>query len=64
MTQLISLTKRFLREQDGQDTMEYTLLLGFVALAAAAIFPVVTTSIKVIWNVASNHLSNAASSAS
>lgn len=63
MTQLISLTKRFFREQDGQDTMEYTLLLGFVALAAAAIFPVVTTSIKTIWNVASNHLSNAASAA-
>ncbi len=63
MSQLISLTKRFIREQDGQDTMEYTLLLGFVALAAAAIFPVVTTSIKTIWQVASNHLSNAASAA-
>ena len=63
MTQLLSLTKRFFREEEGQDTMEYTLLLGFVALAAAAIFPTVTTSIKVIWNVASNHLSNAASAA-
>ena len=43
--------------------MEYTLLLGFVALAAAAIFPVVTDSIKTIWNIAKNHLSNAASAA-
>jgi Flp pilus assembly pilin Flp len=43
--------------------MEYTLLLGFVALAAAAIFPIVTDSIKTIWNVASNHLSNAAKAA-
>ncbi len=43
--------------------MEYTLLLAFVAMAAAAIFPVVTDSIKVIWNVMSNHLSNTAKAA-
>ena len=60
---LIDLGRRFFHEQDGQDTMEYTLLLGFVALAAAAIFPVVSANIKTIWQVASNHLSNAASAA-
>jgi Flp pilus assembly pilin Flp len=63
MTDWIRLGARFWGDEDGQDTMEYTLLLGFVALAAAAIFPVVTDSIKVIWNVASNHLANAASGA-
>ncbi len=63
MSHLLSLAGRFTRDEAGQDTMEYTLLLGFVALAAAAIFPVVTDSIKVIWQVASNHLSNAASAA-
>ena len=63
MKLLLSLGSRFLHEEDGQDTMEYTLLLGFVALAAAAIFPVVAGNIKVIWQVASNHLSNAASAA-
>jgi Flp pilus assembly pilin Flp len=60
MTALEFLVGRFLREEDGQDTMEYTLLLGFVALAAAAIFPGVSTSIKTIWQVASNRMSNAA----
>jgi Flp pilus assembly pilin Flp len=54
---------RFLHEQDGQDSMEYTLPLGFVALAAAAIFPFAMNNVKVLWNVASNHLSNAASRA-
>ena len=44
----------FLTAEDGQDTMEYTLLLGFIALAAAAIFPVLTSSIKTVWQVASN----------
>ncbi len=43
--------------------MEYTLLLGFVALAAAAIFPVFANNLKTIWQIASNHLSNTASSA-
>ncbi len=63
MTAFRDIMHGFLLGEDGQDTMEYTLLLGFVALAAAAIFPVVTDSIKTIWNVASNHLSNAASAA-
>ena len=58
-----TLAKRFVNDEAGQDTMEYTLLLGFVALAAASIFPAVTDSIKTIWNVASNHLSNAAKAA-
>ncbi len=55
--------RSFFDNEEGQDTMEYTLLLGFVALAAAAIFPVVTNNIKIIWQIASNHLSNAASAA-
>ena len=63
MSELGTRFKGFLRDEEGQDTMEYTLLLGFVALAAAAIFPVVTDSIKTIWNVAKNHLNNAASAA-
>ncbi|HZS50528.1 MAG TPA: hypothetical protein VFA54_06700 [Bryobacterales bacterium] len=63
MTYLKFLARNFWRGEDGQDTMEYTLLLGFVALAAAAIFPFVTSNIKTIWQIASNHLSNAASAA-
>jgi Flp pilus assembly pilin Flp len=63
MQRIKELVRRFSQETDGQDTMEYTLLLGFVALAAAAIFPVVTDNIRAIWEVASNHLSNAASAA-
>ena len=57
-------TRELFQQENGQDTMEYTLLLAFVAVAAAAIFPVVTDSIKVIWNVLSNHLSNTAKAAS
>ena len=64
MIQLLILAKNFLREEEGQDLVEYSLLMGFVALAAAAIFPNVAGSINLIWAIASNHLSNAASAAS
>lgn len=30
---------RLLRSEDGQDLIEYALTVGFVAVAAAAIFP-------------------------
>ncbi len=63
MLEFTAAGRSFFDNEEGQDTMEYTLLLGFVALAAAAIFPVVTNNIKIIWQIASNHLSNAASAA-
>ena len=55
---------RFLREEDGQDLIEYTLLLGFVALASAALFIGSGQSAQTIWNVANATMSNAASAAS
>ncbi len=49
----------FLREEGGQDLVEYTLLLAFVALASAALFIGAGTSIKGIWSVTNTHLLNA-----
>jgi Flp pilus assembly pilin Flp len=39
---------RFLREESGQDLLEYALMAGFVVVAAGAIMPGVVTSIRVI----------------
>ena len=55
---------QFLRDEEGQDLIEYTLLMAFVALASAAIFVSAGSSISGIWGTASNQLSNAAASAS
>ena len=55
---------RFLREEEGQDLIEYTLLLGFVALASAALFIGAGKSASTIWTIANNTMSNAASAAS
>src|SRR5689334_22017424 len=61
MTQLL---KSFLVEDNGQDLIEYTLLMAFVALASAALFIGAGKSINTIWTTANGQLENAATSAS
>jgi Flp pilus assembly pilin Flp len=53
----------FLRDDQGQDLIEYTLLLAFVALAAAALFIKAGTSVSTIWTTANTTLKSAADSA-
>jgi len=48
---------RFVKDEQGQDLIEYTLLMAFVALASAAIFTQAGNSIKGIWGNASTQLS-------
>jgi Flp pilus assembly pilin Flp len=50
----------FLQEQSGQDLIEYTLLMAFIALASAAIFISAGGSVATIWTSASSNLSSAA----
>jgi len=52
----------FVKDEQGQDLIEYTLLLAFVALASAALFTSAGTSVSKIWAAASTNLSNAAAS--
>ena len=54
---------RFVKDEQGQDLIEYTLLMAFIALASAAIFTNAGKSISGIWGNASTQLSaaNAAS---
>jgi len=54
----------FIRDDQGQDLVEYTLLLAFVALASAALFISAGGSINTIWKITNNTLSSAAVSAS
>ena len=59
-----SFVQQFLQEESGQDLIEYTLLLAFIALASASLFLSAGGSVASIWGQGSNTLSNAASSAS
>ncbi len=56
--------KNFLRDDQGQDLIEYTLLLAFVALASAALFIGAGGSVQGIWTITNNQLSTANASAS
>jgi Flp pilus assembly pilin Flp len=48
--------------EQGQDLIEYTLMLAFVALASAALFSTAGSSINVIWSKTNTQLSTAAGS--
>jgi Flp pilus assembly pilin Flp len=41
-----NLIARFLRDEEGQDLVEYVLLVSLIALAVAAAFPPITTAIS------------------
>jgi len=56
---------KFVREEKGQDLVEYTLLLAFVCLASAALFiQAGSTSLQGIWGQANTILGNANAAAS
>jgi Flp pilus assembly pilin Flp len=50
---------RFVRDEQGQDLIEYTLLLAFVCLASAALFIGAGNSLRAIWTTANATISNA-----
>ena len=54
---MISLVKTFWDDQQGQDLIEYTLLMAFVALASAALFLGAGGSISGIWTASNTQLS-------
>jgi len=56
--------KNFISNDQGQDLIEYTLLMAFVALASAAIFITAGGSISGIWGASNTQLATANNSAS
>ena len=51
--------RKFVREEEGQDLVEYTLLLAFVCLASAALFIGAGKSMASIWTDTNLVLTNA-----
>ena len=60
----MTLLRNFWNEEQGQDLIEYTLLMAFVALASAALFIGAGGNIKGIWSVTNSQLASANSQAS
>ena len=55
---------RLVAEKSGQDLVEYTLLLAFVALASSALFIGAGGAIKGIWTTTNSIMTNANTAAS
>jgi len=54
---------QFVREEEGQDLVEYTLLLAFVCLASAALFIGAGKSMANIWSDTNVIIDNAGQAA-
>ena len=54
----------FFRDDEGQDLIEYTLLLSFVCVASAALYVNAGGSINGIWTSANTYLANGNNAAS
>jgi Flp pilus assembly pilin Flp len=51
--------KNFLKDEQGQDLVEYTLLLAFIALAIGALYTSMGSSVLGIWTKANTDLAAA-----
>ena len=58
---MITSIQAFWQEEDGQDLVEYSLLLAFIALAAVALLSGIGGNITKIWQSVSTQVSSAAS---
>jgi len=56
----MTFVRNFWNDEQGQDLIEYTLLMAFVALASAALFMGAGGSIKTIWTTVNSQLTTAA----
>ena len=54
-----TLLYNFVKDEQGQDLIEYTLLLAFVCLASAALFISAGGSVGGIWTTANTDLTTA-----
>jgi Flp pilus assembly pilin Flp len=52
---------KFWKDDDGQDLVEYTLLLAMVCLASAALMVGSGDAVSTIWHTTNNNLSSAQS---
>jgi pilus assembly protein Flp/PilA len=60
--QLVNFVKSFVRNDEGQDLLEYALLVALIALVAIAAVGLAGNSVKTIFTNISNQLNTAAGS--
>ena len=58
--QLVTLVKSFARNEEGQDLLEYALLVALIALVAVGAVTLAGTSVSTIFNNIANAIGGAA----
>jgi Flp pilus assembly pilin Flp len=53
---MAALLYNFWREEDGQDLIEYSLLITFIAIACAALLGSGRPAVNAIWQTSNNQL--------
>jgi len=51
--------RRFFRSEEGQDLIEYTLLLAFIVLVGAASYIGISRTTSSLWTIVNSRLSTA-----
>jgi Flp pilus assembly pilin Flp len=51
--------RNFLRDELGQDFVEYSLLLAFICLSGAALYIGLGRNLSTLWTIANNRLASA-----
>ena len=59
-TMVKSYINSFIKEEDGQDLVEYSLLLAFIALAAVTALTAIKGSLTTIWTKVQTNMASAA----
>jgi len=55
----MKLLKNFLRDEQGQDLVEYALLIGLIALVCVAALSVAGTEVSTVWSKITDALTSA-----
>ena len=55
--------RRFFREDDGQDLIEYSLLITFIAIACLAMVGAGRPAVNAVWTASNVKINNAAAAA-
>ncbi len=58
-----SFLNSFFKEEDGQDLVEYSLLLAFISLGAVVILGTVKTQVNALWTAVNTQMTTATAAA-
>ena len=56
---MLELMNKFIRDEDGQDLVEYALLLVFLALAAITVLPTLGKAVNNVFSQSASSLTSA-----